>query len=158
MASASTLLQCILIAYIAFPFNCANIRAYKTKKISHILVAVRISFCLNLKSRDLFIVSHNYTFPLRALLFICVVKGCKGGFLVDPSMLWKLSCIRNACSWDNCFFVILNEPTHAIMALIALRKFILQIRMRSNPVSLGSPEPSLVAYVISTIISWVGSY
>ena len=76
-----------------------------------------------------------------------------------------------------------NEPAHEIMALFILRKFILQTRMRSHPVELnvwclvgpfayfhtscvrpakvlarlrgciGSPEPSLVAYVISTIIS-----
>ena len=78
-----------------------------------------------------------------------------------------------ADSWDTALFV--------------LRKFILQICMRSHPVGLdvwflvrplvyfhtsceqtakalarlrecaGSPEPSLVAYVISTIISWTGS-
>ena len=80
-----------------------------------------------------------------------------------------------------------NEPAHDIMALFVLRKLILQTRMRSHPVGLGawflvgsfvyfhtlcmrsakalarlrecagSPEPSLVAYVISTIISWAGS-
>ena len=73
------------------------------------------------------------------------------------------------------------------MVLFVLRKLILQTRMRSHPVGLdvwffvgpfvyfhssrvrtaealvrlrgcaGSPEPSLVAYVISTIISWAGS-
>ena len=73
------------------------------------------------------------------------------------------------------------------MALFALSKLILQTRMRSHPVELdvwclvgpfvyfhiscvrtakalarlpgcaGSPEPSLVVYVISTIISWAGS-
>ena len=73
------------------------------------------------------------------------------------------------------------------MALFVLRKLILQTRMRSHPVGLdvwflvgpfvyfhtscvrtmkalarlrgcaGSPEPSLVAYMISTIISWAGS-
>ena len=72
--------------------------------------------------------------------------------------------------------------------LFVLRKLILQTCMRSHPVGLdirflvgpfvyfhtsclrtakalarlrrcaGSPEPSLVAYVISTIISWAGSY
>ena len=80
------------------------------------------------------------------------------------------------------------KPSHEIMALFVLRKLILQTRMRSHPVGLdvwilvrpfvyfhtscvqtakalvrlhggaGSPEPSLVAYVISTIISWAGSY
>ena len=73
------------------------------------------------------------------------------------------------------------------MALFVLRKFILQTHMRSHPVGLdvwffvgpfayfhtscvrtakalarlrgcaGSPEPSLVAYVIRTIVSWAGS-
>ena len=80
-----------------------------------------------------------------------------------------------------------NEPSQEIMALVVLRKLILQTRMRSHPMGLdvwflvgpfvyfhtscfrtakalarlrgcaGSPEPSLVAYVISTIISWAGS-
>ena len=74
------------------------------------------------------------------------------------------------------------------MALFFLRKLILQSHIRSHPVGLdvwflagpfvyfhtlcvrtakalarlrgcaGSPEPSLVAYVISTIISWAGSF
>ena len=74
------------------------------------------------------------------------------------------------------------------MVLFVLRKLILQTRMRSHPVGLdvwffietfvyfhtscmqtakalarlrrcaGSPEPSLVAYVISTTISWAGSF
>ena len=80
-----------------------------------------------------------------------------------------------------------KEPSHEIMVLFILPKLILQIRMRSHPVGLdvwffvgpfvnvltscmqtakalarlrgcaGSPEPSLVAYVISTIISWASS-
>ena len=80
-----------------------------------------------------------------------------------------------------------NEPSHEIMTLFVLRKLILQTRMRSHPVRLdlwflvgpfvnfhtlrerkakalarlrgcaGSPEPSLVAFVINTIISWAGS-
>ena len=80
-----------------------------------------------------------------------------------------------------------NEPPHTIMALFVLRKLILQTRMPSYPVGLdvwllvwhfvyfhtscvrtakglarlrgcaGSPELSLVAYVISTIISWACS-
>ena len=79
------------------------------------------------------------------------------------------------------------EPFHEIMALFVLRKLILQTRMHSHPVGLdvwflvgpivdfhtscvrtakvlvslrgcpGSPEPSLVTYVISTITSWAGS-
>ena len=82
----------------------------------------------------------------------------------------------------------INEPCHDIMALFVLRKLILQTRMRSHPVGLdvwflvgpfvyfhtscvwtakalarlcgcaGSSEPSLVAYVISIIISWAGLF
>ena len=81
----------------------------------------------------------------------------------------------------------INQSPYEIMALFVLRKLILQTRMRSHPVEpevwflvgpfvyfhtlcvrtamalarlherAGSPEPSLVAYVISTIISWAGS-
>ena len=80
------------------------------------------------------------------------------------------------------------EPAHEIIVLFVLRKLILLTRMCSHPVGLavgclvwpfmyfhtscertvkalarlrecaGSPEPSLVAYVISTIISWAGSF
>ena len=80
------------------------------------------------------------------------------------------------------------ELTYEIMAPIALRKLNLQTCMRGNPLRLHvwflvrpfvyfhtlcvwtamalarprgcavSPEPSLFAYVISTIISWAGSY
>ena len=80
------------------------------------------------------------------------------------------------------------EPAHEIMALFVLHKLILQTHMPSHPVGLdvwflvrpfvyfhtscvrtakalarlrrcaGSPQLSLVAYVISTIISWAGSF
>ena len=80
------------------------------------------------------------------------------------------------------------EPAHEVMALFVLLKVSLQTRMRSHPVGLdiwflvgpfvyfhtscvrtakalarlcacaGSPEPSPVAYAISTIISWAGSF
>ena len=80
------------------------------------------------------------------------------------------------------------EPAHKIMVHFVLRKLILQTRMRSHLEGLdvwflvgpfanfltlcvrtakalvrlhgcaGSPEPSLVAYAISTIISWAGSF
>ena len=80
-----------------------------------------------------------------------------------------------------------NEPCHEIMVLFVLRKLVLQTRMRSHPMELNvwflvgpfvyfhstcvrtskaltrlrgcadSPEPSLVAFVISTIISRTGS-
>ena len=84
----------------------------------------------------------------------------------------------------QCWF----EPAHEIMALFVPRKLILQTRMRSHPVGLdvwllvwpfiyfhsscvrtakalarlrgcaSSPEPALVAYAISTIILWPGSF
>ena len=79
------------------------------------------------------------------------------------------------------------EPSHEIMVLFVLRKLILQTSMRNHPVWLGvwllvgpfvyfhtscvrtakplvrlrgygSPEPSLVAHVISTIMSWVAQF
>ena len=82
----------------------------------------------------------------------------------------------------------LFEPSHEIMVLFVIRKLILQTRMRSHPVVLdvwyliepfvyflttcirtakalarlrgcaGSPESSLVAYLISTIISYAGLF
>ena len=82
---------------------------------------------------------------------------------------------------------LLFEPAHEIIELFVLRELILQTCMCSHPVGLdvwilvgpfvcfhiscvwtakalvrlrgcaGLPEPSLVAYVISTIISWAGS-
>ena len=81
----------------------------------------------------------------------------------------------------------LNEPCHEIMVLFIFCKLILQMHMGSHPVGLdirflvghficfhtscvrtamvlarryeyaGLPEPSLVACVLSTIISWAGS-
>ena len=81
-----------------------------------------------------------------------------------------------------------NEPSHEIMVLFVLCKLSLQTRMHSHPVGIdvwflvrpfvyfqttcvrtakalarlrgctGSPEPWLVDYVISIIISWAGSY
>ena len=86
-----------------------------------------------------------------------------------------------------CFQYVI-EPAHEIMALRILRKLILQTGMRSHTVGIdvwflvglfvyfhiscvwtvktlarlrgfaGSPEPSLIAYVISTLISWAGSH
>ena len=80
------------------------------------------------------------------------------------------------------------EPSHEIMAIFVLGKLILQMCMLSHSVELdggflvglfvyfhtscmrivkplarlrgcaGRPEPSLVTYVINTIISWAGSY
>ena len=82
----------------------------------------------------------------------------------------------------------LFEPSHEILALFVLRKLILQTRTCRHPVGLdvwflvgpfvyfhtpfvrtakalarlrrwaGLPEPSLVAYVISTVISWAGLF
>ena len=78
------------------------------------------------------------------------------------------------------FLSVLNEQAHEIMALFVLRKLIFQTRNRSHPVwldfwflvgpfvyfhtscmrtakALARLCGSLVAYVISTIISWAGS-
>ena len=82
-----------------------------------------------------------------------------------------------------CEYGLVNEPSQEIMAFFVLRKLILQMRMHSHPVEVdvwflmgpfvdfhtscvrtvkalarlrrctGSPETSLIAYVISTIIS-----
>ena len=92
-------------------------------------------------------------------------------------------CLKLRISMTKTWF----EPAHEIMVLFILRKLILQMRMHSHPVALdiwfmvgpfvyshtsclrtltalarlrgwaGSSEPSLVACVISTIISWAGS-
>ena len=83
--------------------------------------------------------------------------------------------------------ITVNEPSHEIIALFVLRKLILQTCMHSHSVGLdiwflvgpfvyfhtacvwtakaparlhkcaNLPEPSLVAYAISTVISWAGS-
>ena len=97
------------------------------------------------------------------------------------SLCWPSACVSTFCGFTF-------EPSHEMMALFVLRKLILQTRMQSHPVGLdtwflvgpfvcfhtlcvrtakalarlrgctGSPEPSLVTYVISTIISWAGSF
>ena len=100
--------------------------------------------------------------------------------------VWRITnCMKlwSLFSWDNSF-----EPSYEIMVLFVLRKLILQTRMHNHSVGLdawflagpfvyfhtkcvrtakavvrlcgcaGSPELSLVAYVISTKISWAGSF
>ena len=97
--------------------------------------------------------------------------------------VWISTFVKNASSASTSF-----ELTHEIMVLIALRKLNLQTCMCSNPLGLHiwflvrpfvyfhtfcvriakalvrlrgcavSPEPSLFAYAISTIISWAGSF
>ena len=92
------------------------------------------------------------------------------------------------CTLDVAMFINIFEPSHEIMVVFVFRKLILQTHMHSYPVGLdiwflfgpfinfhtlcvrtakalarlrgcrGSPEPSLVAYVISTIVSWAGSF
>ena len=94
---------------------------------------------------------------------------------------------REQVPWYLSFEWKQYEPCHEIMALFVLRILSLQTRMRSHPMGLdvwllvgpfvyfhtscvrtakalarlrecaGSPGPSLVAYVINTIISWAGS-
>ena len=102
--------------------------------------------------------------------------------LLIPSVTYRQ---REEATFTNSATEI--EPTHEIMALFVLRKLILQTCMRGHPVGLdvwflvepfvyfhtlcvrtanalarlrgcaGSSQPSLVAYVISTIISCAGS-
>ena len=76
---------------------------------------------------------------------------------MQENSAWQLSIQHPQETWF--------EPCHEIMVLFVLRKLILQTLMRSHPVGLHVreqqrlwPEPSLVAYVISTIISWAGSF
>ena len=95
--------------------------------------------------------------------------------------------VKQHCSTFRIITAIF-KPSHEIMALFVLRKLILQMRMCSHPVGLdvwflvgpfvyfhsscvrtvkalarlhgcaGSSEPLLVTNVISTIISWDGSF
>ena len=101
-------------------------------------------------------------------------------FLCNVCSPWEIR------GWFCCSKALM-EPAHKIMVLFVLRKLILHTRMRSHPMGLdvrflarlficfhtscvrtanalarlrgcaGSFEPSLVAYVISAIISWAGS-
>ena len=107
------------------------------------------------------------------LPFLCIIMwvgtvGCPTSLL-----MCGLSHVVKGQSWS------LIEPCHEIMVLFVLSKLILQTHMRSHPVGLnvyfhascvrttealmrlrgygGSPEPSLVACVVSTIISRAGS-
>ena len=78
------------------------------------------------------------------------------------------------CNKDACIRFNKFESPHEIMAHFILHKLILQTSMRSHPVGLDfwfsvrpfiyfhrscvqTAKPSLVTYVISTIISWAGS-
>ena len=104
--------------------------------------------------------------------------------VIKYSSLWyyNISC-KNKKAMISKTWLLTNEPSHEIMALFILRKFILQMSMCRHPVGLdvwflvgpfiyfhtlcvrtvkalarlggcaGSPEPLLVAYAISTIIS-----
>ena len=110
-------------------------------------------------------------------------KTPKADFLVTRLILTSITRNKKVYLPGN----TLNEPAHEIMALFVLCKLILQTHMRSHPAGLdfwflvrpftyfhtscvrtakalvrlrgcaGSPVPSLVAYVISIIISRDGS-
>ena len=105
----------------------------------------------------------------------------KTGFLLTRPICSHIHCCE-AWHLRPCWL----EPANEIMVLFVLCKLILQTRLRSHPVGLdvwvlvgpffyfhipcartvkalarlrgcaGSPEPLLVTYVISTIISWAG--
>ena len=100
----------------------------------------------------------------------------------------ELSVVKSGSSKLLAALTSRSEPSHEIMALFVLRKLMLQTCMHSHQVGLisdfwsdpfvcfhnscvrkakalarlrgyaGLPEPSLVAYVVSTIISWAGSF
>ena len=101
-----------------------------------------------------------------------------GLYLISVGKLWN----KSWRAWDKREATAF-EPCHKIMVLFVIRKFILQTRMRSHQVGvfvwllvgpfvyfhtscvqtakagcIVSPEPSLVAYVVSTITSWAGSF
>ena len=110
-----------------------------------------------------------------------------GNHLMSGQHLHNLHCCQPMPFVPNLKEQTEIEPSHEIMVLFVLRKLILQMCMRSHQVGLdvrylvgsfiyfhtscvrtakplarlhgcaGSPEPSLVAYVISNIISWAGS-
>ena len=118
-----------------------------------------------------YVIQGNFHFPLSYLKCCCLTNSVLN---IHSTFITELRAIF--------------EPAHEIMAFFVLRKFFLQPHMRSHPVRLdvwfligfivyfhtscvrtakalarlrsciGSPEPSLVAYVISTIISWAGSF
>ena len=124
-----------------------------------------------------------WVFDGRTLSLLVLSWGCSFGYLPFSSQLEAFESVSVLLRATE----RLNEPAHEIMVLFVLRKLILQTRMRSHPTGLdvpflvgpfvhfhtscvrtakalvrlrgcaGSPEPSLVAYVISTIISWAGS-
>ena len=103
---------------------------------------------------------------------MAVVARLKNEFMEDGKCHKLMSSLKCWCpqkkrtqsheilSRQVCLYLVgKSEPSHEIMALFILSKLILQTRMHSHPVGLlpYSPKPSLVAYVISTIISWAGS-
>ena len=104
------------------------------------------------------------------------------------SLHWIFSCVSSRVygeiSGSNPTIILIFEPSHEIMVLFVLHKLILQTCIGSHPVwflvrpfiyfhtscvrtakalarlreCAGSPQPLLVAYVTSTIISWAGSF
>ena len=132
-----------------------------------------------LRRRELVCVLLNI---LHALLFVFFSSSwCRSlAAACDTCTPWNVFCLT--CHKTDVTKSIV-EPTHEIMALIALRKLNLKTRMRSHPMGLHvwfsvrsfvffynvcvrtakalarlrgralSPEPSLFAYAISTIIS-----
>ena len=116
----------------------------------------------------------------QLFFFLCVIHKYIWRYRFSFAITFSL-CMSRLCK-------LVVEPSHEIMALFVLRKDILQTRMRSHPVGLdvlfvvrpfvyfhtscmrtvkalvrllgcaSSPKPSLVAYVISIIISWAGSF
>ena len=130
----------------------------------------------------------DQTGRMPRLIWVFVGRTCHFVGFVMRRLIWVRLRVSPSMPPDVSFSVTGYEPAHAIMVFFVLRKLILQTRMSSHPVELnvwilvrpffyfytscmrtakalaimrgcgGSPEPSMVAYVISTIISWPGSY
>ena len=119
------------------------------------------------------------SFKMRTVKTLIRLGWCRGA----QPFYWFCHVVAQILIWQTySVSSTLNEPAHEIMALSFLHKFILQTRMCSHPGArclifgrafiyfhtscvltakalarlrgcAGSPEPSLVAYVISTILS-----
>ena len=154
---------CLRWAHMSFCwFCCAVARVFFV--FVHALGNLAISVCFYL------LLSHISAFwIIQNELGTVLHKAFRGSFQLS---------IKKIIKTLNGVVLISFEPTHEILALFVLCKFILQIRMRSHPAGLDVwflvwpstsivhvckqrrlwPEPSLVAYAISTILSWAGAF
>ena len=140
------------------------------------------------KSTDRYSLYVQAYYPCRVVLSNCSLLYFSWEKMDNNSLKYVTILIMQAWLFVLFILIRLFEPAHEIMALFVFRKLILQTRMHSHPVGLdvwflvepfvyfntscvrtakalarlhgcaGWPESSLVAYVISTIISWAGSF